>query len=214
MCVCVCVRYRIAHRWSYRKTKYTVTLRIFSVRFLGKSILWRYFFDIFSKNAFYKIKSRVIHQIKGLFITNFLMIFNLSIFEPISSYWRNTWNPWWMLLSRVLLHERDRERKICTEETLYSLSLTSFADMLSNLNFSHAAIIYPAYRRCFLTTESYLMSMIFPETLCSLIASCSALKWKHIKHHVQWRSYSAEPSSYRIHITLLIFEESDHWLNN
>ena len=79
-------------------------------------------FLIFSKNAFFKIKSRVIYQIKGLFITNFLMNFNLSIFKPISSYWRNKWNPWWMFLSRVLLHERDRERKICTEETLYSLS--------------------------------------------------------------------------------------------
>ena len=25
--VCLSVRYRIAHRWSYRKTKYTMTLR-------------------------------------------------------------------------------------------------------------------------------------------------------------------------------------------
>ena len=39
--LCLSVRYRIAHRWSYRKTKYTVTLRIFRVRFLRK-----YFFDI------------------------------------------------------------------------------------------------------------------------------------------------------------------------
>ena len=116
------------------------------------------------------------------------------------------------LVESCYMRETERERYALKKR--FTLSLTSFADMLSNLNFSHAAIIYPAYRRCFLTTESYLMSMIFPETLCSLIASCSALKWKHIKHHVQWRSYSAEPSSYRIHITLLIFEESDHWLYN
>ena len=120
------------------------------------SILWRHNDVIFWKKSFFKIKSRVIYQIKGLFITNFLMNFNLSIFKPISSYWRNKWNPWWMFLSRVLLHERDRERKICTEETLYSLSLASFADMLCNINYTHAAITYPAYRRCFLTTESYL----------------------------------------------------------
>ena len=72
------------------------------------SILWRYFFDIFSKNAFLKIKSRVIYQIIGLDITNFLMNFNLSIYEPMASYWRNNNKSKSAIDSRTICYEREK----------------------------------------------------------------------------------------------------------
>ena len=74
------------------------------------SILWNIDIDIFLKNAFFKIKSRVIYQIKGFFITNFLINFNLSIYEPIASYWRNKSKP--AIDNRTLSYdERERERE-------------------------------------------------------------------------------------------------------
>ena len=65
VCVCVSVRYRIAHRWSYRKTKYTVTLRIFPVRFLRK-----YFFDIVTIFFRYFFKKCIFKDKKSCNISN------------------------------------------------------------------------------------------------------------------------------------------------
>ena len=89
--MCVCARYRIAHRWSYRKTKYTVTLRIFRRRLLQK-----FFFDIVTSRWRHFLKKYIFWAKKSCSISNQRSLknkifddFEIFLFCPILRIWRH-----------------------------------------------------------------------------------------------------------------------------